>query len=292
MNIDFIKQELSNLMEVINEQQAQVLSHQGKIPQIEIDILMDNMRRAYERLMDLNKIDIPQQPVPAPVQIPVPVQNLETDMLIANVAIPILEEKIVEPEVNAEVKPVEIVTEVYSAPVTNVVAHVQPEVMVASVETPVTPVVKEVVTEAVLPQAAMAKERAREFSKPAVKYSATASLFDDAPTIAGQFQGATTVRDKIAGAQEDKSIAEKLQQHPVSDLKKSIGINEKFAFINELFDGDMDGYNSAIEQLNTSLTFNDAMHVLSNQLAAKYNWSNDGESFLQLKNLLERRFSA
>ena len=285
MTAEFIRQELRNLMETINEQQEQVLSHAGKIPQIEIDILMDNMRKAYERLMELNKTVTPHQT-------PAPVQMKETEMLIANESSMAIQEKPLQVQQQPEAERIETADEMAVAPAPNVEAHVQPEVIVASVETPVIPIVQEVVTEAVLPQAAMAKERAREFSKPSVKYTATASLFDDTPTIAGQFQGSKTVRDKIADAREDKSIAEKLQQHPVSDLKKSIGINEKFSFINELFDGDMDSYNSAIEQLNTSPTMSEAMNVLSNQLATKFGWSHDGESYLQLKNLLERRFSA
>jgi len=290
MNKELLKQELRNLMEAINEQQQQVLSHQGKIPQIEMDILMGNIRTVYERLTELNKTEELHHPISIPVQYPV--ESIHPEELIAAATIPVFEEKEIVPEVTEPVSAFEEVTESLNAIATNVVAHVQPEVIVAMVETPVVEVKNEIITEAVLPQAAIAKERAREFSKPSAKISATASLFDDAPTIAGQFQGAPTVREKIAGTQEDKSIAEKLQHHPVSDLKKSIGINEKFAFINELFDGDLDGYNSAIEQLNNAGNIQEATGILNNQLSEKYNWSNDGLSFMQLKHLIERRFTA
>ncbi len=290
MNKDFVKQQLQNLMEVINEQQHLVLSHQGKIPQIELDILMGNFRKAYELLMELNKQVPAQPPIPAPLQHPG--ESLQPEELIAKVAAPAAEEKVILPEVTSEISAMEEVTEALANSAAHVTAPMQPEIVIANVDTPVVASNDEVITEAVLPQVALAKERVREFSKPAPKATTTASLFDDAPTIADKFQGAPTLYDKIASVKEDKSLAGKLQKNPVSDLKKSIGINEKFAFINELFDGDLESYNTAIDQLNTCGNYNDAVETLSNALAPKYNWSDDGDCFLQLKNLVERRFSA
>ncbi len=287
MSTGIVKQELKSLMEMIQEQQQLVLSYEGKIPQIELDILMNNIRKAYELFLTLNKTDKSEVPVAPPVQ--EPVEYKHPDDLIAEVATaePEIEVPTIEPPapIISEAAPVKIESTDNGRP------HVQPEIFLASVDVPVVEEKNEVITEAVLPTAAMAKERTREYVKSTAK-AATASLFDDAPTIAGQFQNATTVRDKIAGTKEDKSIAEKLQQDPLTDLKKSIGINEKFAFINELFDGNLEGYNAAIDKLNNCGSLDAALGVLSSQLADTYNWTDDGTRFQQLRNLIVRRFSA
>ena len=44
---------------------------------------------------------------------------------------------------------------------------------------------------------------------------------------------------KPARKRTDESVAEKQKHKKISDLKTAIGINEKFQFINELFDGNM-----------------------------------------------------
>ncbi len=291
MNKQVIKQEIENLKAVISEQQEQVLGYDGKIPQIEFDILMGNFRKVYELFSELNKMV-------APVKTELPLrETLFPEMLIATkVASEIYEE----PKIfNATVPVVEIIENKTEETITHALAeksangsaHMQPELLVSVVETNYQEIKKEIVDETSLPQPAVVTERIKEFVKPSSKTSATASLFDVPPTIAGQFQGTKTVREKIAGANEDKSIGEKLQQHPVSDLKKSIGINEKFSFINELFDGDSESYNAAIDQLNKSVSISEAMEILSTGLAQKHNWTASGESYQQLKKLVERRFT-
>jgi hypothetical protein len=144
----------------------------------------------------------------------------------------------------------------------------------------------------VLPQANLSQERAKEFTKPSAKATPLATLFDEPETVADKFSGQASLYDKIAAAKEDKSIATKLQKNPVSDLKKSIGINEKFAFINELFDGNLNAYNEAIDKLNASNNLSEADAFLDGELAANHQWDKESQTYLNLKNLVERRFGA
>lgn len=290
MNKAFIRQEIGNLMEVINEQQALVLSHEGKIPQIEIDLLMSNLRKAYELIMEINRKE-----KEAPAIIPVTLTSFENEQLedwVVQEVVLIPEEIIPEPEMIEATTAIVEMSEVLSKTAVNNIVAGQPDLQIVESATPDVKEKMEVFNEAVLPSTILSKERVKEFSKPVNKFSPAASLFDDAPTIGGTFQGAQTMYDKIGASKEDKSIGGKHQKNPVSDLKKSIGINEKFSFINELFEGDLNSYNNAIEQLNNCNNFQQAMEIISNQLGEKYNWSHEGSTFLQLKNLLARRFSA
>ena len=88
---------------------------------------------------------------------------------------------------------------------------------------------------------------------------------------------------------EDHSLAAKLQQNPVPDLKSVIGINDKFLFVNELFGGSMEKYNKSIENLNDLKTLNGAMIYL-NELKIELQWNSSNEAYLKLKDLVSRKF--
>ena len=88
---------------------------------------------------------------------------------------------------------------------------------------------------------------------------------------------------------EDRSLAAKLQQNPVPDLKSVIGINDKFLFVNELFGGSMEKYNKSIENLNDLKTLNGAMIYL-NELKIELQWNSSNEAYQKLAELVRRKF--
>lgn len=99
--------------------------------------------------------------------------------------------------------------------------------------------------------------------------------------------GGETLGEKMM--REDHSLAAKLQQNPVRDLKSVIGINDKFLFVNELFGGSMEKYNKSIENLNDLKTLNGAMIYL-NELKIELQWNSSNEAYLKLKELVSRKF--
>ena len=88
---------------------------------------------------------------------------------------------------------------------------------------------------------------------------------------------------------EDHSLASKLQQNPIPDLKSAIGINDKFLFVNELFGGSMEKYNKSIENLNDLKTLNGALIYL-NELKIELQWNSSNEAYQKLKDLVSRKF--
>ncbi len=93
--------------------------------------------------------------------------------------------------------------------------------------------------------------------------------------------------EKMMG--EDKSLAAKLQQNPIRDLKSVIGINDKFLFVNELFGGSMEKYNKSIDNLNDLKTLNGALIYL-NELKIELQWNSSNEAYQKLKELVSRKF--
>lgn len=314
MSKALIHLEIRNLVELIREQQELVLTHQGKIPQLEIDILMGNIRKLYESMLMLQKVNqtIVNEPIlpETQPQTEPPVYTRQPDELIASVIPQPVNHPAPEPE-NSKTLAEQVMAKASETivaesfvqeipwkesepesplmPEEKIPSHVQPELLISEVETPVEVKHVEDVPQEVTPQVALAKERAKEFSKPTNRH-ATASLFDDTPTIADKFQGSPTLHDKISHTKEDKSLAGKLQKNPIADLKKAIGINQKFAFINELFDGDSNSYNTAIDKINSFTEHQQAVSFIETELVPVYGWTPDGESYVQLQELISRRF--
>ena len=97
-----------------------------------------------------------------------------------------------------------------------------------------------------------------------------------------------TVADKL-GKKDDSSVAAKMQHSQISDLKQAIGINEKFLFINELFNGDLGRYNKVIDELN-ELKNQQGIDTYLLEMKIQNQWADDNEAFLKLKLLLDRKF--
>ena len=104
-----------------------------------------------------------------------------------------------------------------------------------------------------------------------------------------EFELATSevLGEKMMG--EDNSLAAKLQQNPIRDLKSVIGINDKFLFVNELFGGSMEKYNKSIDNLNDLKTLNGALIYL-NELKIELQWNSSNEAYQKLKELVSRKF--
>ncbi len=97
-----------------------------------------------------------------------------------------------------------------------------------------------------------------------------------------------TISDKFTG-QDEQSLADKMQQTKVTDLRQSVGINEKFLFINELFNGDMGRYNKVIDELNELKTLKGVQTFLL-EIKIQNQWDDELEAYLKLKDLAERKF--
>ena len=98
----------------------------------------------------------------------------------------------------------------------------------------------------------------------------------------------TIVSDKFAG-KEEKSIAEKMQQGKIEDLRQAIGINEKFLFINELFNGDMGRYNKTLDELN-AMPNKLAIETFLMELKIEKQWDEELDAFVKFKELMDRKF--
>jgi protein-tyrosine phosphatase len=105
-----------------------------------------------------------------------------------------------------------------------------------------------------------------------------------------------------AAANKHASLNEKLKQSkidlgdtltevPIRDLRKAIGLNDRYLFINELFRGDEAAYERSIKTINSFSIFAEAEYWIQRELKVKNGWDMDNEMVAQFFQLVKRRFS-
>jgi len=208
MNKEIIHNQLQELLETIQEQYDSIRRTEGRISQLEFDILLENLRKFYDNLHLLQRIHDPYD-------------------------------------------------------------HIKPEVKTA-------PGLKE----------NLRKEEPSRKTESFRKTDSTGRKSPEPGDIDLFASGERTFSVKLKEAR-DKSLPRKSE--PVDHLKSLIGINDKFIFINELFDGNLRDYNEAIETINGFTSLQEALGYLD-LLHKKNVWELGSGTFMRLKEIVEKRF--
>ena len=243
MNRQSIHQQIEVLLAALTEQHEQFRGAKYSIPQPELDLLLQNSRQLYEAMLMLNHTNA--------------LSSL--DEVKAAVTQRILAEKrAIEKkteEVNVEIpKPVQV-------PLAEVKAQ-EPEVHHK---------MEELISK--VADAKPIEEKKEKNGKPKkLSGGVNATLFEDTPTLADNFEDEISLHEHIAKKGSGQTVSEHLHRKPVRDLKAAIGINEKFLFINQLFDGNLHDYSEAIEKLNAMHDLEAAKQFVSSELASRFSW--------------------
>lgn len=254
MKSDLVKEELTNLLSTLTEQFETMNAHENNIPQIEVDIFLKNIQVLYENATFLKKMN--NTPMVKEVQ----------------------EKVIIPEEIMEEVKEMEAVIEEETSQISEDGIAENKEVIV---------------------------EQQMEESVELPTYEPTeipaqiVSSFDDileetkpVKDLFSQVKASKEILDlnkKLAEARGNHTLVEKLQNQQIDSLKSVIGINDKFYFINELFEGDTHKYEDVIYVLNNFKKLDDAMQYFST-LKYRFNWNEDSEASEKLIHMLERKF--
>jgi hypothetical protein len=119
------------------------------------------------------------------------------------------------------------------------------------------------------------------------------------PTLAHQTT-AKEVNELMASAQsslndklkeEKVEVGHRLTDAPVRDLKKAIGINDRFVFISELFRGDEIMYERSIKTINSFRIYAEAQYWIERELKVKQGWDETKDATRHFYHLVKRRFS-
>ena len=91
--------------------------------------------------------------------------------------------------------------------------------------------------------------------------------------------------------EERVELATALKESPIRDLKKAIGINDRFLFVQELFRGDENMYERSIKTINGFTIYPEAEYWIQRELKVKLSWPDNNETIKHFDQLIKRRFS-
>jgi hypothetical protein len=121
-----------------------------------------------------------------------------------------------------------------------------------------------------------------------IKHSKESSILDtqQAESLAEKFQGKSKfMTDSLSNQIKTKPVASKLQDKPIFDLTREIGVHDKFNFIKELFNGDSKLYEDTISKVNQ---FNDIAEALI-YIQENFNWNENNKAANKFIDLIRRK---
>jgi hypothetical protein len=97
-----------------------------------------------------------------------------------------------------------------------------------------------------------------------------------------------SLNEQLGNLRDDDDVSGIMKTKPLTNLSDAIGVNDKFLFIRELFNGNPESYNQAISKLDEAASFTDAKAVIMSYT------DNDAETeaVRQLLDLVKRKFPA
>jgi len=269
MDRESIIKEVVNTEKKIEKLIAGLNSNVQNFSRIDIDLTLEKLRKLYDMILQLKDVGIAvvaekqeEKAIPAKVEMENDVEEMAPQQI---------EKEKEETEESSFETEKEVISE--------------KEIIEPKVEESVASVLFEVETEKEEKPEVIEKPK-KEESVPA---GVTMNLFGE--TVADKVAPGTekTIADSISENIKEESVADVINKTPVDDLKAAIGINEKFFFINELFDGNMKDYNEAIDKLNGFENKDEALGHFG-ELKEKYGWNDDNEAVEQLMELIGRRY--
>lgn len=89
--------------------------------------------------------------------------------------------------------------------------------------------------------------------------------------------------------QAQKDLADQLKEKPIQSLKQEIDLNEKFWFIQELFEGDSQRFNALLELLDQETDFSAAEQKVG-EFVSRYDWQEKEKAAAKFMQLVQRRY--
>lgn len=97
-----------------------------------------------------------------------------------------------------------------------------------------------------------------------------------------------SLNEQMTSLREDEGFSEIIKTKPITSLSDAIGVNDKFLFIRELFNGNPESYERAINSLDNAKDLSDARKIMMDYTGEMS--GNDASK--QLFELIKRKFPA
>ncbi len=106
-----------------------------------------------------------------------------------------------------------------------------------------------------------------------------------ADTVADRYYDSHNhINESLANKRKGGDITSRLQNKPIINMRDSIGLNEKFLFIRELFGNNPETYNKCIDFLNNASSYQEALDYLK----SNFDWNEENKASEKFFNLVKR----
>jgi len=90
---------------------------------------------------------------------------------------------------------------------------------------------------------------------------------------------------------DQKTFADDKQFRKIEGIKKNITINQRFMFVNELFRGDVEEFETAVGHLDNCDDYEEAMKYVQQNLLGAKGWDEEREEVREFIDIVDKRFS-
>ncbi len=95
------------------------------------------------------------------------------------------------------------------------------------------------------------------------------------------------INETIGRSKIQTDLSSRLQSKPITDINKALGVNDKFLFAKELFNGDKARFKETIDVVNNANDFDEAMNYINENFA----WDMDNPYAKMFIDLVNRKYN-
>ncbi len=99
-------------------------------------------------------------------------------------------------------------------------------------------------------------------------------------------QNKTALNEIIGKNKQQDDLLTKLNLKPISDIKSSIGIGDRFLYIRELFNNDKELFEQVVNHLNNLKNYDEALEYIT----SNFNWNFSDENVVSFLTIVRRRY--
>ncbi len=275
---EIIRNSIIGTIESLVEMAATVTTTQEHIHQIDIDLLLEQIRKLYREVQMLDEANKTQWVQPS-------VQQMSNTLLQPQEHLIQVKPAENEPPVIEPSAELPVIESTEDTPLPN-----DPDTIAVDehADETIDQTVHEVIEEN--NSKPFVSENEPESQEPPVSIPPVVESVPTPITLAEKLQK----DDKSLNEQmreRSQGLNQRLNESPVTNLKTAIGINDKFMFVNELFKGEMKAYDQLIGDANQAENLTLALRMLHDKLLA-YGTHEKAEVIKKLENFFYRRFSS
>jgi len=99
-----------------------------------------------------------------------------------------------------------------------------------------------------------------------------------------------TLNQRYEEQEKAETVAAALETKSLSNLKNNININQRYMFVNDLFEGNDKDYEVAMDEVENCDSFDSSVELLVQNYAKKYTWDMNADEVKELLKVIFKRF--